>query len=90
MLLGLITDSPAPGATGAQRCAAAKVKAGGKTTQCLLVVDAKAAAGSTIDAVRVQRCRDQLGDPTRGAFVRAEARGGCIVTGDAVLVVPGR
>jgi hypothetical protein len=86
MLLGLITDSPAPGATGAQRCAAAKVKAGGKTTQCLLVVDAKAAAGSTIDAVRVQRCRDQLGDPTRGAFVRAEARGGCIVTGDAPTV----
>ena len=86
MLLGLVTGGPARGATEAQRCSAAKMKAAGKATQCLLVVDTKAAAGSTIDPIRVQRCREQLGDPTRGAFARAEARGGCITTGDAPAV----
>ena len=86
VLLALVAGIPARGATDAKRCAAAKLKAAGKATQCLLVVDAKAAAGSTIDPVRVQRCRDQLGDPIRGAFARAEARGGCIVTGDASAV----
>ena len=83
VLLGWFNRSPAHGATEAQQCAAAKMKAAGKATQCLLVIDAKAAVGSTIDPVREQRCRDQLGDPTRGAFARAEARGGCIITGDA-------
>jgi Glycoside-hydrolase family GH114 len=86
VLLGLIAGSPARGATEAQRCAAAKLKAAGKATECLLGLDAKAAAGSTLDPVRVQRCRDQLGDPTRGTFARAEARGGCIITGDATGV----
>src|SRR5262249_2721114 len=70
----------------AQHCAAAKMKAAGKATECLLVIDAKAAAGSPIDPVRLQRCRDQLGDSTRGAFARAEARGECIITGDAFAV----
>src|SRR5262249_437292 len=48
VLLGLITGSPARGATEAQHCAAAKMKAAGKATECLLVIDAKAAAGSPI------------------------------------------
>src|SRR5262249_4473007 len=86
MLLGLLTGSPARGATEAQRCAAAKVKAAGKATQCVLVVDPRAGAGAPTGLARLRRCRDQLGDPTGGAFARAEARGGCIVTGDAPAV----
>jgi len=39
-------------ATEAQRCAATKVKAAGKATQCLRAVAAKVAAGSTIDDAR--------------------------------------
>src|SRR5262249_46319157 len=40
----------------------------------------------TVDPARVQRCRDQLGDPARGAFARAEAGGGCVIAGDASVV----
>src|SRR5262249_46146946 len=86
LLVGLMIGSAAHAATGAQRCAAAKMRAGGKMTRCLLVIDAKAATGATIDPARVQRCGDQLGDPARGAFARAEAVGDCVVTGDAPVV----
>jgi glycosyl hydrolase family 114 len=86
VLLELLTGGAARAGTAAQRCAATKMQAAGKMTQCLLLIDAKAAGGVIIDPARVQRCEDQLGDPLRGAFARAEAGGGCVITGDASTV----
>ena len=72
--------------TAAQECAARKIKAAGKKAACLLSLDAHVAKGGTADPAKVQACKDRLGDPTRGAFAHAEARGGCLTTGDASAI----
>ncbi len=69
-----------------QRCAASKIRAAGQTTACLLGLDARHAAGATVDSSKVQKCKDRLGDPVKGTFARAEAKGGCVVDGDAAAV----
>jgi hypothetical protein len=84
--LVLLAGSVAHAATPGERCAAAKLRAAGKTASCLLLLAGKAAGGASVDSARLQRCRDRLGDPTRGAFARAEAGGGCVITGDAAAI----
>ena len=72
--------------TPAERCASTKIKAAGTTASCLLGLDARAARGMSIDPGTVQRCKDKLGDPVRGAFAHAETRGGCLTSGDAPAI----
>ena len=83
-LLAVATSSRAT--TPSQQCAASKIKAAGKKAACLLYLDAKVAGGATADPIKLQQCADRLSDPEKGAFARAEARGGCAVGGDAVAV----
>src|SRR5262245_31706294 len=85
LLLAVTATAGAAGDPG-QRCAATKIAAAGKEALCLLALDARAAGGRAQDPGALQRCRDRLADPVRGAFVRAELRGGCAVGGDAALV----
>ena len=63
-------------------CQSAKLRAAARETGCLLGLRAKAATGTTLDAARVQRCKDRLGGPA-GTFTREEAGGGCATNGDA-------
>src|SRR5262249_20683265 len=83
-LLAVATSSRAT--TPSQQCAASKIKAAGKKAACLLYLDAKVAGGATADPIKLQQCADRLSDPEKGAFARAEARGGCAVGGDAMAV----
>ncbi|HLY37574.1 MAG TPA: endo alpha-1,4 polygalactosaminidase [Candidatus Binatia bacterium] len=84
-LIALGTTAPRAGAGGtpAQVCASGKIKAAGKAAACLLNADARGARGQTVDAATLQACRDKLEAPLHGDFARAEARGGCLTTGDA-------
>ena len=89
--LGTLLAVAAPGsvaraATPGQQCAASKIKTAGKKAACLLLLDGKVAGGAMADPIKVQRCADRLGDPEKGAFARAEARGGCAIGGDAAMV----
>lgn len=72
--------------TAAQKCASTKIKAAGKKAACLLSLESLAANGRPLDPVRVQKCKDKLGDPTHGTFARADAKGGCLTPGDAPAV----
>ncbi len=80
------TASRATAATAAEQCASTKIRAAGKKASCLLSLDAKMAGGSVVDPAKGQQCKDRLGNPTKGAFARAEARGGCLTSGDAPAV----
>ena len=82
MSLAIGAAAGAAGTPG-QECAARKITAAGKKAACLLSLDARAARGGAVDPVKVQKCKDKLGDPMRGAFAKAEERGGCLTTGDA-------
>ncbi len=86
VLLALAVGRAHAGGTDGQRCAKSKIKAAGKTAACLLGLDARQAAGSTVDPLKIEKCRDKLGDPVKGAFARAEAKGGCVVSGDAAAI----
>jgi len=72
--------------TPGQECASRKIKAAGKKAACLLSLDARVAKGAAADPAKVQKCKDQLGDPARGAFAKAEAKGGCLTSGDATAI----
>jgi len=86
LVLALAT-APAHAAAGpGQRCASAKIEAAAKTVLCLLSLDARTADGRAEDPAALQRCRDRLADPDRGAFARADLRGGCATDDDAARV----
>src|SRR5437879_2030481 len=85
--LGTLLAVAAPGsvaraATPGQQCAASKIRAAGKKAACLLVLQARNAAGRGLDADKVQVCKDRLSGPD-GTFAREEAQGGCMTTLDA-------
>jgi hypothetical protein len=62
------------------KCAAAKLRSVGKSSKCLLGLEAKEAkTGTAPDPSRIQRCKDQL----VSAFSANETNGGCLTTGDA-------
>ena len=82
----LLGSGPARAQTAEQRCAASKIEAAGKKAACLLKLDARTAKGAPPPAGTAQHCEDRLSSPTSGAFARAEAHGGCAVTGDAPTV----
>ncbi len=86
LLVAASTAERAAAATAAEQCASAKIRAAGGKASCLLSLDARTAAGAAVDPGKVQRCKDRLGDPAKGAFARAEARGGCLTPGDASSV----
>jgi len=86
LLMGAAAAPALAGPSDGQRCAASKLKAAGKKASCLLGLDAKTAAGITVDPLKVQKCKDKLGDPVKGAFARAEAKGGCVTEGDAATI----
>jgi hypothetical protein len=61
------------------KCAGTKVKTAGKNAQCLTGLDAKAQkSGLPVDSTKEQKCRDKLSS----TFSKAEAKGGCLTTGD--------
>src|SRR5262249_56849066 len=66
-------------------CQAAKIRAAGKKASCLLVLQAKNAAGHGLDMGKVQACEDQLSGPD-GTFAREDAQGGCATTNDAATI----
>ena len=69
--------------TAAQECAAAKLKAAGKKAGAVLSCHRKAAKlGAAVDPLCVAASDEKLQEP----FARAEAKGGCSATGDAVAV----
>ena len=72
--------------TAGQQCASGKIKAAGTKAACLLALDARQANGIVVDPAKVQRCKDRLSAPVSGAFARAEARGGCLTSGDATTI----
>lgn len=82
-LVGAIGGLTYAGPTAAQRCASSKIKAAAKKSACLLSLDARQATGVAVDPAKVQACKNRLEDPAIGAFARAEAKGGCLTTGDA-------
>src|SRR4051794_369098 len=88
--IGSMTLAMAPAArasgTAAGQGAPAKIKAAGKKASCLLSLESLAANGRPLDPVRVQKCKDKLGDPTKGTFARSDAKGGCLTPGDAAAV----
>jgi len=86
LLLGATAAPALAGPSDGQRCAASKIKAAGKKASCLLGLDARQAAGSTVDPLKIQKCKDKLGDPVQGVFARAEAKGGCVIEGDAATI----
>jgi hypothetical protein len=86
LLVGVAAAPTLAGPNDGQRCAASKLKAAGKKASCLLGLDAKTAAGITVDPLKVQKCKDKLGDPVKGTFARAEAKGGCVIEGDAATI----
>jgi hypothetical protein len=86
VVLGVLPGRGRASGTPAQRCAAAKIRAAGKKAACLLALDAKTAGGAAANPTKLQRCRDHLSDPVRGAFAKAEGRGGCATGGDAATV----
>ena len=70
-------------ATPAQKCAAAKLMAMSKKLSGLLACHAKAAGrGAPVDATCVSKAAGKFGV----AFAKIDAKGGCIVTGDAPAV----
>jgi hypothetical protein len=85
LLLAVAATARAAGDPG-QRCASTKIAAAAKEALCLLARDARTAGGRAQDPGALQRCRDRLVDPARGAFPRAELRGGCAIGGDAAAV----
>lgn len=71
--------------TTAAKCAAKKLKATAKLATCLLGFEAKnAAKGVPIDPVKLASCSEKFGSE----FVKLDGRGGCLVTGDDVVIGP--
>jgi hypothetical protein len=87
LLFGLtlfITDTAHASGT-APKCAAAKQKAAGKKANSLLACYAKATLKqSSVDSACVTKVQDKF----TTAFAKADAAGGCILTGDAPNVEP--
>src|SRR5262245_40312145 len=72
--------SPLGTAWAQNRCAGIKLKAASKNAKCLVNLDAKSAkSGTATDPAKEQRCKNNLG----ASFGAAEAKGGCLTTGDA-------
>ena len=81
-LLCVLTGT-ALGATPAQKCAATKTKAAGAKVYAKATCYQKALAkGSTIDSTCLTKAEQKF----VAAFVGAEAKGGCAVTGDSAAV----
>src|SRR5262249_29846374 len=82
-----LASAPTHAAAGpGQRCASTKIEAAAKAALCLLSLDARTAGGRAADPAALQRCRDRLADPDRGAFARADLRGGCATDDDAARI----
>jgi hypothetical protein len=66
-------------------CQSAKLKAAGKTAAGLLNCHSKASKkGTAVDQVKcIDKTVAKLNDPVKGAFAKAEAKGGCDTVGDA-------
>src|SRR5262245_65207954 len=86
LVLALATAPAEAGVGPGRGCASAKIEAAAKTVLCLLSLDARTADGRAEDPAALQRCRDRLADPDRGAFARADLRGGCATDDDAARV----
>src|SRR5262245_6716982 len=74
-----------PGSAGAAavKCAAAKIKAAGKKSEAKLKCHSSAfGRGVAVDA----RCLAKAGNKLLQAFQLADARGGCVATGDAAAI----
>lgn len=80
VLFGLLSSQPTLAATDpAQRCAADKLRAAAKKAQGLLSCHASAVSkGQTADPACLQRAIAKF----EAKFVKIEARGGCVTSGD--------
>src|SRR5262249_52059947 len=82
-----LASAPTHAAAGpGQRCASTKIEAAAKAALCLLSLEARTAGGRAADPAALQRCRDRLADPDRGAFARADLRGGCATDDDTARI----
>jgi hypothetical protein len=91
VLLGgaLMCASPAAAQTS-QACASAKQKALGKTASSVFGCYSKAAKlGAPVDPLCVQKAEDKWSFPAKGAFQKAEIKGGCALEGQN-FVLDGR
>jgi hypothetical protein len=91
VLLGgtLLCASPAAAQTS-QACASAKLKALGKTASSVFNCHSKAAKlGLAVDAACIQKAEDKWNLPAKGAFQKAEIKGGCALEGQN-FVLEGR
>jgi cysteine-rich repeat protein len=70
--------------TAANTCQSAKLKAAGKLAASLLDCHSKASKkGIAVDEECLNKALVKLNDPSKGAFAKAEAKDGCVTTGDA-------
>ena len=72
----------------ANGCQSAKLKATGKFAAGLLGCHSKAAkSGAPVDEVKcLNKARSKLNDPAKGAFAKAESKGGCDTTLDVSTI----
>jgi hypothetical protein len=62
------------------KCQGSKIKLAGKTSACILGLEAKAeGAGGSPDPTKVAKCKSKLST----SFVKSEGKGGCNTNGDA-------
>lgn len=91
VLLGgaLLFASPVAAQTS-QACASAKLKALGKTASSVFGCYSKAAKlGAPVDTACIQKAEDKWTFPAKGAFEKAELKGGCALEGQN-FVLEGR
>lgn len=88
VLLGGVLASAVPGAAQtSQVCASAKLGALGKTASGAFGCYSKAAKlGLPVDAACLQKVEDKWNFPLKGAFQKAELKGGCALEGQNVVL----
>jgi cysteine-rich repeat protein len=91
VLLGATLASATPAAAQtSQVCASAKLKAIGKTAASAFNCYSKAAKlGIAVDPACIQKAEDKWNFPLKGAFQKAELKGGCAIEGQN-FVLDGR
>jgi hypothetical protein len=66
------------------KCQPAKKKCVAKKQQCLFKCHSKAESGGfTVDPECVSKCQTKFQDPAKGCIAKVEAKGGCMVQGQA-------
>jgi cysteine-rich repeat protein len=82
LLAGALLCAGPASAQTSQACASAKQKALGKTASSVLNCYSKAAKlGAAVETACIQKAKDKWTFPAKGAFQKAELKGGCALEG---------